>query len=285
MKIPVLLLLVSLSCAASAQYYYNDIVVTGETNSLMQSFRANKVKMATATGYDANGVKTSDFSEVREMKEGGRALKITSRSEGAYSALYNRFDEQSRLVSVTDSSSSTLSTTTYQYDAAGRIVLIQNTLRDSLNDFNQTEIHQWIYNAAGKPEKMWRTINGSDSLEVKFNPDEHGNPGEEVSYKGRIETDRVYYYFDDQGRLTDIVRYNKKVKKLLPDMIFTYDESGKVIQLVKSSDPDNLGKVTWFGYFIWRYLYNENGLKTKEALFNNEQQMTGKIEYRYNFSQ
>lgn len=285
MKIPVLLLLTSLSVSANAQYYYNDIVVTGETNMLMQSFRTNKVRMVTAIGYDANGVRATDFAEVKEVKENGRALKVSSRSEGAYSALYNRFDEITRLISITDSSSSIISTTTYEYDAAGRISRIQNTLRDSANDFNQTEIHQWSYNASGKPERMWRTINGGDSLEVKFNPDENGNPGEEISYRGKIETDKVYYYFDEQGRLTDIVRYNKKVKKLLPDMIFTYDENGRVIQQIKSSDPDNLGKVTWFGYIIWRYIYDDKGLKTKEALFDKDKQMTGKIEYRYNFGQ
>ena len=39
------------------------------------------------------------------------------------------------------------------------------------------------------------------------------------------------------------------------------------------------------GYVIWRYIYNDKGLKTKEALFDKEQQLTGKIEYSYIFGQ
>lgn len=285
MKIPALALLILTSPLLKAQYYYSDIVSTAETNTLMQTYQANKVKMVTATGYDENGAKATDFVEVREVKENGRLLKISTRSSQAYNAVYNRFDEKTRLITITDSSSILLSTITYQYDADGRITSVQNALKDTASDFNQTELHQWIYNAAGKPVKMWRTINDSDSLEVRFNPDENGNPGEEVSYKSGIETDRVYYYFDEKGRITDIVRYNKKVKKLLPDMIFTYDDNGKIIQKINSSDGDNLGRVTWFGYIIWRYIYNENGLKTKEALFDKDQQLTGKIEYSYRFGQ
>jgi hypothetical protein len=79
------------------------------------------------------------------------------------------------------------------------------------------------------------------------------------------------------------VRYNKKVKKLLPDFILTYDEAGRVIQKVSSTPGDNLGKVVWVGYIIWRFIYNENGLKTKEALFDEGQQLSGKIEYKYTF--
>ena len=30
--------------------------------------------------------------------------------------------------------------------------------------------------------------------------------------------DRIYYYYDEKNRLTDIVRYNKKAKKLLPTL-------------------------------------------------------------------
>lgn len=284
MKIPALLLTALSVTSIKAQYYYSDIVATAEMNSQMQTFLANKVRMVTATGYDANSVKNTGFAEVKEVKENGRLLKISSRNSADYNASYNRFDEKTRLISIADSSSIVLSNITYQYDASGRISTVQNTLKDSANDFNQTEIHQWQYNAAGKPEKMWRTINGADSLEIRFIPDEDGNPGEEVTYRRGIETGRVYYYFDEKGRITDIVRYNKKVKKLLPDIILTYDEEGRVIQMINSTPGDNLGRVTWTGYVIWRYIYNDKGLKTKEALFDKEQQLTGKIEYTYNFS-
>ncbi|HEY6063077.1 MAG TPA: hypothetical protein VIV35_05680, partial [Chitinophagaceae bacterium] len=59
----------------------------------------------------------------------------------------------------------------------------------------------------------------------------------------------------------------------------------RVIQRITSTPGDNLRKTTWVGYIIWRYIYNGQGLKTKEALFNNEQELTGKIEYSYTFGQ
>jgi len=72
---------------------------------------------------------------------------------------------------------------------------------------------------------------------------------------------------------------------LLPDVMLTYDEAGQLIQKVSTTGTDNLGKLKWVVYIIWRYLYNDKGLKTKEALFDKEQQLTGKIEYSYNFFQ
>jgi hypothetical protein len=59
--------------------------------------------------------------------------------------------------------------------------------------------------------------------------------------------------------------------------MFEYDESGRVIQkmtVLSSNNPD---------YLIWRYLYNDKELKTKEALFNKQKEPTGRIEYAYTF--
>jgi YD repeat-containing protein len=282
MKISYMTVALLTSLGLRAQYYYNDIVSIHEANSQMQAYLNSKVKMITATGYDANGVKTTDFTEVREIKENGRLLKVSTRNSGDYGVYYNRYDERGRLISTTDSSSaSILNIITYQYDIEGRITGVTTILRDSASAFSKTEEHLWKYNAAGKPEKMWRIINGTDSIEIRFVSDENGNPGEEVTYRWGLEYDRVYYYFDSGERVTDIVRYNSKVKKLLPDVILTYDDNGRIIQKITSTPGENYGKITWVGYIIWRYIYNDKGLKIKEALFDKNQQLTGKIEYSY----
>ena len=65
----------------------------------------------------------------------------------------------------------------------------------------------------------------------------------------------------------------------MPDYLFEYNENDQVIQ--KITPLSNLS----LGYLTWRYAFNENGLKTKEALFNKSKNMTGKIEYQYTFSQ
>lgn len=286
MKITVLSLLIFVAGTARAQYYYNDIVSTQETNRQMQVWRSNKVKLITATGYDANGTRSTNFSEVKEIKDNGRTLKVSTHNGGYLSVYYNRYDDQGRLIYSTDSSLNTInSTTSYTYDGAGRITEVKTVINDPGSSFEKTEQHLWRYNMGEIPNKMWRVINGHDSLEIRFEADEKGNAGEEVLYKWGEESSRIYYYYDEKGNVTDIVRFNDIVKKLLPDVMLTYDEAGQLIQKVSTTGTDNLGKLKWVGYIIWRYLYNDKGLKTKEALFDKEQQLTGKIEYSYNFFQ
>ena len=92
-----------------------------------------------------------------------------------------------------------------------------------------------------------------------------------------IQTGVIYYYYDDKNRLSDIVRYNLKCERLLPDIMFEYDDQNRVIQKITTTSNIALG------YLIWRYIFDEKGLKTKEALFNKNKQITGKIEYTYTF--
>ena len=267
------------SSAIQAQYYYNDIVGTREANLQMKTYLANKVKTVIATGYDQRGTKATDFSEFQEIKENGMALKFSAVTSMNKTVIYSKFDTQGRLISMTDSSTAIESVTTYEYDAAGKITKVQNTTKDAANDFNQTETHYWMYNKTGNPEKMWRVINNTDSLEIRFAPDEYGNSIDERTFRKGTETAAIYYYYDDKNRLTDIVRYNTKVQKLLPDILFEYDDKNRVIQKITTTSSIKLG------YLIWRYIFDEKGLKTKEALFNDDKQLTGKIEYSYTFSQ
>ena len=213
MKFLSLIVLGLISFQATAQYYYNDIIGTTETNRLMKNYRANKVKMVTTVGIDQYGAKNDTYGEVQEVRENGTVLKTSTRNNTQVSVYYNRFDAQGRLISITDSSAGLINVITYQYDAEDRIKLIQNTTADAANDFNQIESHHWTYDATGNPLKMWRTINNTDSLEIRFIPDENGLPGDEKTFRRGIETGAVYYYYDENKRLTDVVRYNLKLKK------------------------------------------------------------------------
>jgi len=134
-----------------------------------------------------------------------------------------------------------------------------------------------LYN--GKPEKMWRILNGKDSTEFRLTIDEKGNAADEQQYRRGTGINPVYYYYTDNNQVSDIVRYNSRAKRLLPDFMFEYDENGRMIQKITTLStirPD---------YLIWRYGYNERGLKTKEALFTKDKTLTGRIEYQYTFAQ
>jgi len=271
------------SLSLHAQYYYDDIAGTRETNRLMQTYLGQKVRMVTATGYDNKGVKATDFTEIQEIKENGRLLRLSAIRNFKKAVTLSRFDDQGRVISITDSAADLQSVTFYSYDAAGRISKVENKLLDSANAFNHTETHWWYYNEKGLPVTMWRVIsntgaeNSTDSLEIRFTTDEDGNTGEERTFRKGIETGYLYYYYDDQHRLLDIVRFNTRLKKLLPDVMFEYDESGRVVQKTTTTSSLHLG------YLIWRYIYNDKGLKTKEVLFNSDKQITGRIEFSYNF--
>ncbi len=268
----------------NAQYYYNDIIGTRETNQQMASYLANKVRTVSAIGFDQRGAKATGFSEFHEVKENGAALKISSITELNKTVTYSRFDKQGRVISIADSSSAVDNTTSYEYDTKGNIIKVQNTVTDSASQFDHTEIHQWFYDQEGKPARMWRIINnagnpGHDTIEVRFVKDENGNIGEERTFRRNVETGYLYYYYDEKNRLTDIVRFNTRLKKLMPDIMFEYDENDKVIQKITTTSSQSLG------YLIWRYIFDNKGLKTKEALFNGDKELTGKIEYSYSFFQ
>lgn len=284
MKIRLLLIGHILATSLHAQYYYDDIIGVQETNRQMQNYISNKVKSISGTGTDSKGTIENKYSEFYEIKNNGRSLKAAHITGMSKNVVYSHFDDNGRITSREDSSSSILNITSYTYDGSGRIIKIQNTVKDQDNKFNQVETHFWQYNSENSPVKMWRIIDntgsgmGVDSLEVKFVTDLEGNIGEERTYKKGMETNFLYYYYDDKKRLTDIVRYNKKLRKLIPDVMFEYDDNGRVIQKITTTSD------LVVGYLIWRYILDENGLKTKEALFNNDKKMTGKIEYVYSFS-
>jgi antitoxin component YwqK of YwqJK toxin-antitoxin module len=273
-KLPFLFLLL-FYFAASSQYYYKDIVAAADITRLMKTYTANNVKKITAKGITPEGSPSSEFSEVGEVNE--TTLKVTTNNNKAISTLKFNFNDRGQLINSVDSAINVKSTSTYNYDANGKIMSISNsaTDADSSGDFSQTEIHQYIYKD-GKLDKMWRIINKTDSLEVRFVTDEHGNVIEERNFRRGVLADPVYYYYDDRNRLTDIVRFNYKANRLLPDYLFEYDDNDRVIQKITTTSGNNLG------YLTWRYLFDEKGLKTKEALFNKDKQLQGRIDYSYN---
>ena len=275
-KLPVLLSLLFFY-EANSQYYYKDLVAAVDLNRQMKTYVANNIHKVTAKGITPQGGASSGFSEEYEINSSNSQLKITTRIDQTVSSLRHSFNERGLVTSTVDSAAGVKSTSTYTYDANGRIISISNsaTDADTSGDFSQTEVHQYIYKD-GKLEKMWRTINKTDSLEVRFVVDENGNVIEEKNFRRGVFTDPIYYYYDDKNRLTDIVRFHYKAGRLLPDYLFEYDNNDRVIQKITTTSGQNIG------YLIWRYLFDEKGLKTTEALFNKEKQLQGRINYSYN---
>ena len=141
------------SLSLHAQYYYHDIIGALENNRQMQAYIAHKVKMVTASAYTPEGAKTNEFAEAQQILENGKTLKVTKNLNMVYSSFYQRFDAQNRLISMMDTSSGIQNITTYEYDAAGKIIAAQNKVIDETAGINMVELHQWIYNKDGRVER------------------------------------------------------------------------------------------------------------------------------------
>jgi hypothetical protein len=269
-------LFLTVSVFAQAQYYYKDIIGTRETAALIKTYKANKVRKVILNSFDAYNARSEDFQVEQTFNAGGKTLRTFTRSgltEG--STLLSIVDENGNVVKTVDSSATTTSTTVYQYDASNKLTSLVATSSDTSKAFKQTEEHLWQYDGE-RPVRMLRIKNARDTTIVEFRLDEKGNVIEEQSLHRGVKSTPVQYYYDGRNRLTDIVRYNNRAKRLLPEYMFEYSPSDQVIQRI--TVPANSSD-----YLIWRYQYDNRGLKVKEAIFNKRKQLTGKIEYQYQF--
>jgi hypothetical protein len=270
-----LLLLFSLFAASSqAQYYYKDIIGAKETADLIKNYRNNKVTRVVLTSYDEENTKNDDFYV--EQAYSNQVLKTITRSGVTdQSILISYTDANGNVIRTVDSSETMISTSTYNYTPDGQLLSVVSNSTDSSHKTSQTEEHLWEYNS-GRISRMLRIKDKKDTAYITFKFDDKGNVAEEQSTRKGISSEPVYYYYDNNNRLTDIVRYNNKAKRLLPEYLFEYSPANQVIQ--KITVPANSSD-----YLIWRYQYDNKGLKIKEAVYNKQKQLTGKIEYQYQF--
>lgn len=269
----VLLQLAPFTCLS--QYYYKDILTTRDVNHNFLLYKANKITRIKLNSFQGNIPVTEGF--VCEQKISANQMvtytKTADAGEAFFTASYNT---KSLLVKTVDSTEETISITVYDYDEQDRILHISNETRARDGSSQTTEMHVWQYNQAGQPVKLLRIKNKIDTTTIQFALDEKGNVSEEWG-TGRRETEKTYYYYDDQNRLTDIVRYNNKAKRLLPDYIFEWEENGELATMLVVPEGSS-------DYLKWYYKYDEAGLKAVDFCYNKRKELQGKIEYNYTYA-
>lgn len=276
MKLLSLAAVLIFSSTAFGQYYYKDIVGTRETAEIIKAYQNNKVSRVLLNSFDEDGTKTENFYVEQVFSPANQTLRTITRSGlTEESTLTSYVNDKGQVTKTVDSSESMISTSLYQYDGEGRLVSFTSSSSDTSKRLNQEEEHQWFYKE-GRAERMLRIKNKVDTAFVSFKYDANGNIVEENSTRKGIKSEPVYYYYDAQNRLTDIVRYNPKARRLLPEYMFEYSANNQVIQ--KMTFPANSSE-----YLIWRYQYDDRGLKVKEAVFDKKKQLNGKVEYVYSF--
>ena len=262
-------------CVVDAQYYYKDIIGTKETSDLIKSYRTNKVSKVLLNSYDAENTKNDDFYVEQVFSATNQYLKtITRFGDANESILISYTDANNNVIKTVDSSQAITTTSIYKYGTDGLLESVVSISSDTARS-NQAEEHRWEYKE-NKIARMLRIKDKKDTAYITFKTDDKGNIVEEQSLRKGISSEPVYYYYDNNNRLTDIVRFSSKAKRLLPEYLFEYSPSNQVIQ--KITVPANSSD-----YLIWRYQYDEKGLKIKEAIFDKRKQLTGKIEYLYQF--
>ena len=266
-----------LGFAVNAQYYYQDIIGTNDLNHMVRTYLDNKVTKVEAAGTNPQGMKDADFSETHTVDAGQRVMKIATRNKTNIDNEYYRFNEKGLVTGITDTAGSVVSMTSFDYGGTGQLEKVMNRINDANDSLSGNEVHEWIYGSNGKPEKMLRIVNGKDTSEIHFKADEKGNVIEELPVIRGVPGETIHYFYDDSSRLTDIVRYNTKAKRLLPDYMFEYTEGNQLAQKITTLSAGGAG------YLIWRYAYDSKGLKTTEASFSRNKQLTGKIRYSYQF--
>ena len=265
-------LFISLFHFADGQYYFNDIVTTKQTNKQYKLLKDNNIQLVTAKSFEADGTPGEGFALTQQLKEGSTVIVTTSEHSGSGKTISTSWYNNNRIRKTLDSSDNIKSTTTYTYNN-NDVVSITTLTEDVFMNNSFTEVHQWIYDN-GTPIKMLLIKNSVDTTTIDLIKDSVGNIGEERWFKKGRKMETYLYYYNAKNNLTDIVRYNIRAQRLLPDFIFEYDDKGVLTQSIQvpQSSAD---------YLIWQYIYNSNGLKQQERCFTKSKQPVGKIEYSY----
>ena len=271
--------LVVLFCThLQAQYYYKDILGTQEASRQMRLYKENKVARVAISSFNETGSRSTDIQVTQEFDPA--AMKLTTLTAAGLSAgsiLVSSADAGGRLQSNFDSSGVIMSRTDYQYNRQNELISVSYQSSDTGRSLKTTDLHLWQWKD-GKPKRMVRIKGVKDTTFIDFTVDENGNVVEETETHRGVKALPLYYYYNSSNQLTDIVRFNKRAQKLLPENLFEYTADGRLKQMI--TVPDNSPE-----YTIWVYQYNEKGLKIKEAIYSRQDKSrpVGRIQYDYEF--
>jgi YD repeat-containing protein len=276
--IPILLIMSLGQLSAFAQYYYKDILGAKESSAKQERFKETKVRKVVVHSYAADGTEDTDFVCNQSLSaDYTRMETVTNAPSIGNSMLTSYYDASSHLVRSVDSNATAATTMQYVYDASGNLLSVTSLSNANNPDSGWTtskEEHLWQYSASGQPTAMLKIKDGRDTTFVRLQVDAQGNVSDEITSRKGSQEEHYFYYYDDAHHLTDIVRYNRMLQRMLPDYMFEYDDAGRLVQMTVIQAINS-------NYSIWRYKYDDNGLRSKEICYDNTKQPVGSIGYSY----
>lgn len=269
-----ILVLVFFCKVSNAQFYFNDIYAKKQINNQIKLFKANNVKLIEVKKLDKENETTEDFSISKQIDDLFKTITTTSTIYGKTSISKSEYNNL-QLVNTVDEKRNVFQTTTFTYNQNNLTVILTETFDSTINE-SMYEEHKYIYNQKGIVLQMLKVKNEIDTMLVNFKADDNGNIIEEEWQKNGRKIETYYYYYNEKNQLTDVVRFNKKQGKLLPEMLFEYNENGQLYKLIEIPYGSS-------NYNVWAYFYLPNGLKDKELLYNKQLELQGKLIYSYTY--
>ena len=258
--------------AAFCQYYYTDIVALQQAKQTYALLKKNNITLITATSTDDEGQPVEGFLYKRELKDNAAISVTTTALANDGASFITNYYQNNRLAKSVDSSDKVLTTTEYKYNSDG-LTTINTKTDDAFMDVHSNETHRWFYSNS-MPDSMWRIKNDADTTFIRFEKDSSGYISDELWQRKGKTLEHYFYYYNDAGLLTDVVRYNSKAAQLLPDYLFNYNEAGQLTELTQV--PQGFSN-----YTTWQYMYSAQGLKVKDVLLDKHRQLLGTVSYTY----
>ena len=260
---------------ANAQYYYKDIWNNGQLLKEFSILKKNNLRLIKLKSFEDDDTPSEGFFCEKKLNKDFTQSQMISKSYiTGQSLLTSDYSTDGKLIKNTDETPTTTSSTGYMYDNNRRLSAVQIVTKGDGDSATITETHEYTYDDNGKLAKMIRKKNNVYLLTIHFKSDDKGNIIEE-DVEGTNTADKKYfYYYDDKNRLTDVVHYNERASRLLPDYMYEYAGEGQPTQMISTEEGGN-------NYFVWKYTYNEQGLCASEKCYSKERNLLGTIEYDY----
>ncbi len=264
---------IGLSPAVLGQYYYYDIISNKKLNQDYAELVSSGYKKVVLESFESdNSLSEGFFCEKKFNQDYSESELITKSNATGESGLQTFFRDNKVSKTITTTPHS-VNSTSYKYDEAGRLVSIYSDTKGNGDSSSFSEQKIFSYDSSGRLSELAISRNGRRVSLIRFTSDSAGNIIEENPVEGKGER-MYYYYYDEKNRLTDIVHFNERAQKLLPDFMFVYDGQGKINQMLSVDGNDR-------DYNIWRYSYTEKGLPEIQKCYSKEKTLLGTIQFEY----
>lgn len=261
------------SSTSSGQYYYYDILNNQKLNEEYKQTVSSGFQRVVTESFESDNSPSEGFFCEKRFNPGYAESLLVTQSNSTDQSKLQTFYQNNRVAKTISTTASSTNTTSFGYNTAGQLQLISSVTEGNDGSATFSEEKSYTYSDDGTLCLLKISRNNHPVATIAFKSDSAGNIIEENPVEGAGER-KYYYYYDEQNRLTDVVHFNERVQKLLPDFIFVYDNSGKVIQMTAVAENDK-------DYSIWRFSYTTGGLPEIQKCFSKNKKLLGTIQFEY----